>query len=154
MPKTGPRRRRYPGRMAIVLAVVLGALLVMFAAAMWWQERRRLPEPGGAIVYGVEDALVYVWERLPADVTETARRADVSRILEWEIHYLQHPSERSGAPGVAGSVASAAYVQNQSLAEGHAYEPEVIFAVLDLQAEYLRELGAVGDAAAQPESGS
>jgi hypothetical protein len=44
-----------------------------------------------------------------------------------------------------GGEAAAAYTQEQSLEEGHAYEPVQIYGVMDLQAAYLEAIGAVGD---------
>ncbi len=43
--------------------------------------------------------------------------------------------------------AAARYTQEQAFNEGHAYEPEQIYAVMDLQAAYLQAIGAVGEVA-------
>jgi hypothetical protein len=48
---------------------------------------------------------------------------------------------------VVGGNASAKYVQEQSLAGGHAYEPDQIFAVLEYQAAYLQAIGAIAEEA-------
>ena len=53
-----------------------------------------------------------------------------------------------------GGEAAAAYAQERALAEGHAYGPEQIYAVLDLQATYLQAIGAVGDPVEDETSGS
>jgi hypothetical protein len=62
------------------------------------------------------------------------------------MHYLQKPElwEEDGQP-VVGGEGAAAYTQEQSFEEGYSYEPEQIYAVMDLQAEYLVAIGAVGD---------
>ncbi|GMQ86203.1 MAG: hypothetical protein BMS9Abin07_1776 [Acidimicrobiia bacterium] len=121
--------------------LTLVVVLAVFGVGLLLQERR--PNEV-AIVYGVEEALDFVWDGLGGATKDTIGRGDVRRILEWEMHYLQRPAHREGE-AVVGGLDAAAYAQEQSYAEGYAYEPEVIFAVLDLQAEYLAALGAVGD---------
>ena len=98
-----------------------------------------------AAIYGVDDSIEWIWEGLGED-KRGLTKSDVRRILEWEMHYLQQPDvwRDDGVP-VVGGVEAAAYAQRKSLEEGHAYEPEQIFAVLDLQATYLEAIGAVGE---------
>jgi hypothetical protein len=128
------------GPLLLVLALVL--VLAVFAVGMALQERVRRVDDG-VVVYGVDDAVVYVWERLPVDLAGSNSQSDVRRILDWEMLYLQQPSKRDG-PAVVGSVEVAQFVQDRTYETGHPYESEVIFAVLDLQADYLRAIGAVG----------
>mgnify|MGYP007044784079 FL=1 len=54
------------------------------------QERGRRIDDGIA-VYGVDDAVVYIWERLPNDTAGSIDQSDIRRILEWEMLYLQQP---------------------------------------------------------------
>ena len=129
------------GPLLLVIALVL--VLLVFAVGMLVQEHGRRVEDG-VTVYGVDDAVVYVWERLPEATARSIDQTDIRRILEWEMLYLQQPSKRDG-PAVVGGVDAAEFVQEQSYANGHAYEPDVIFAVLDLQADYLQAIGAVGE---------
>ena len=126
------------------MIAALGLVLVAVAGGLIWQERRRVPEPQRAVVYGTEDAVTYVWERLGDDIRSELRRSDVRRIMEWELHYLQQPRLRE-RPAVVGSVEAAEYVQQRAYEQGHPYEPGPIFAVLELQAAYLVSLGAVGE---------
>jgi hypothetical protein len=132
--------------MEVAVLFGLGLLLVLLAGALMWQERRRALLPGEGVVYGVDEAVRYVWERLPPDVDPPLTRADVRRILEWELHYLQQPKLRE-RPAVLGGMEAAEYVQERAFAQGYAYQPGPIFSVLDLQAAYLAELGAVGEPA-------
>lgn len=128
----------------VVLAVLFGTLGLL-AFGMLWQERRRVPEPSGAVVYSVEDSIDFVWDRLGEEQRSMIGRSDVRRILEWEMHYLQG-ARPAGATPVVGSVEAAEHIQRMAYEQGHAYEPASIFAVLDLQAEYLAAIGAVGGA--------
>jgi hypothetical protein len=127
---------------ALFFAVMM-ALVFAFGIAMFWQESRRMQHR--ETIYGVEDSIEFIWEGLGEDKIGL-KKSDVRRILEWEMHYLQKPElwEEDGQP-VVGGEAAAAYTQEQSFEEGYAYEPEQIYAVMDLQAEYLVAIGAVGD---------
>lgn len=127
---------------ALFFAVMM-ALVFAFGIAMFWQESRRMQQ--SEKIYGVEDSIEFIWEGLGEDKLGL-KKSDVRRILEWEMYYLQKPElwEEDGQP-VVGGEAAAAYTQEQSFEEGFAYEPEQIYAVMDLQAEYLVAIGAVGD---------
>ncbi len=127
----------------VVLAGALVLVLIVVAAAFAWQEGR--PSRGPAIVYGVEDALAFVMARLSDESRTQVSSRDVRRILEWEMRYLQDPSLRGSDSAVVGGVEAAEYAQQRALAQGHPYNPSAIIEVLELQAEYLAELGAVGD---------
>lgn len=127
----------------VLLLLALVAVLVVFGVGLLLQERN--PKET-AIVYSVEDAVEFVWEGLSDNTREAIGRGDVRRILEWEMHYLQRPDHREGA-AVVGGIDAAAYAQERAIEQGYGYEPAVIFEVLDLQAAYLAELGAVGDEA-------
>ncbi len=127
------------------LFAVLMGVVVAFGIAMFWQESRRMRQP--AAIYGVDDSIEWIWAGLGED-TLGLTRADVRRILEWEMYYLQQPDlwTRDGV-AVVGGAEAAAYAQERAIEEGYAYEPHQIFAVLDLQATYLAAIGAVGDPA-------
>ena len=98
-------------------------------------------------IYGVDDSIEWIWEGLAGD-RHGLTKADIRRILEWEMFYLQQPDlwQNDGHP-VVGGEAAAAYAQEKSLESGHVYEPDQIFAVLDLQASYLQAIGAIGEPA-------
>jgi hypothetical protein len=131
--------------MELIVLVVLAALLLLLAGGLIWQERNRVPEPQGAVVYGSEEAVAYVWDRLPDAIRTDVGRAGVRRILEWELHYLQQPMLRGERPAVIGGIEAAEYVQDEAYRHGYPYEPEPILTILELQAAYLADLGAVGD---------
>ena len=124
-----------------LLFALLMLVVLAFGVGMFWQESRRMQQP--AAIYGVEDSIEYIWELLGEDKRGLGK-GDVRRILEWEMHYLQQPDLWEDGPPVVGGDAAAAYAQDRSFEEGFAYQPEQIDAVLDLQADYLRAIGAVG----------
>ena len=138
---------------AVIVALVGVALLIALTLAVAWQERTRLPER--SIVYGVEDSIDYVRSRLSDEARSVLKAADVRKMLEWSIRYLQDPDVRAQAdePPVAGGVEVARYVQDRSLeGAGIAYDGELILEVLRLQNDYFAVLGAVGDPVADDDN--
>jgi hypothetical protein len=133
--------------MALFVALGLLCLLVALAAALAWQERSRLPQR--SVSYGVEESIDFVVARLgDAGVAQgVIGRSDVRRMLEWAVQFAQQPVLRPDPdqPAVVGGVEMAQFVQDRAMAAGHAYDAAAIFAVLDLQAEYLESIGAVGE---------
>jgi len=125
---------------AVMMAVVLA-----FGVAMFWQESKRMQTR--ETIYGVEDSIEFIWLSL-GENRHGLKKDDVRRILEWEMHYLQKPELwQPDGPAVVGGKAAATYAQEKSLEQGYSYEPEQIYAVLDLQAAYLDAIGAVGEVA-------
>jgi hypothetical protein len=127
-----------------VLLIILGLIFLGVAFGFAWQGRR--DESAEMAIYSVEDSIRFVTDRLTAGTAETIKRSDVRRILEWEVRYLQDPGIRADAgPVVAGGLPSAEFAQKSLAVLGHTYDGPEIIEVLDLRAEYLREIGAVGD---------
>lgn len=127
----------------VILLVVLAVVFVAVAGAFAWQERRS--EDQDVTIYSVEDSIAYVYAHLSDGVAQNLNRSDVRRILEWEVRYLQDPAVHGEAPVVAGGLPSAEYAQSSLAALGHAYDGPEIIEVLDLRAEYLANIGAVGE---------
>lgn len=134
---------------SLILALVLFALLVAVAVAFSWQERKS--ESEHVVIYSVEDALEFVMDRLSPASREQVNRHDVRRILEWELRYLQDPALRGSTSAVVGGLEAAEYAQQQAMAQGYSYDGAVIIEVLDHQAQYLVQLGAVGEVADEQE---
>lgn len=131
---------------AVMMAVVLA-----FGVAMFWQESKRMQSREA--IYGVEDSIEFIWLSF-GENRHGLKKDDIRRILEWEMHYLQKPElwRVDGSP-VVGGEAAATYAQEKCLEQGYSYEPQQIYAVLDLQAVYLDAIGAVGEPADPSDSG-
>lgn len=130
---------------AVILVVVLTSLLIAVGLAFAWQESHAVPE--SAVVYGVDDAIDYVYPRLSETARARLTRTDVSRILEWEVKYMMTPDLRTtdGEPPVVGGINAARYAQERLMDSGRPYDGPLVLEVLQRQAEYLVALGAVGD---------
>lgn len=134
------------------VALLVGVLLVI-VALMVWQEAKRRPsyEP---LEYVVSDAVKHIAERLPGDTT--LDRADVRRILEWEVFYLQGLAQEDRSNPVetvaGGHQASIEYIADQiHTKHGVSYPHIEIEEVLRLEADYLAAIGAVGDPVGEEE---
>lgn len=119
----------------------------MIVALMVWQEARRRPsyEP---LEYVIEDAVKHVQEGL----TDESRlsRADIRRILEWEVFYLQglaQEDRKNPVETVAGGhQSSVEYIASEiEQSHGVSYSHGDIEEVLRLEADYLMAIGAVGE---------
>lgn len=128
------------------VALLVGVLLVIVALVVW-QEARRRPsyEP---LEYILEDAVKHVQSGLGEETSLT--RADIRRILEWEVFYLQgfaQDDRKQQVETVAGGHrASIEYIAAEIYQEhGVSYPQEDIESVLRLEADYLVAIGAVGE---------
>lgn len=128
------------------VAMLVGVLLVMVAMLVW-QEARRRPsyEP---LEYVVNDAVKHIAERLPEDMG--LKNADIRRILEWEVFYLQGLAQDDRKQAVetiaGGHDLSISYIGEQiSTKHGVSYPQDQIAEVLRLEADYLVAIGAVGE---------
>ncbi len=131
-----------------LIGLLAGVLLLVLALLAWQQARSR--RVAGPVVYAVEDAVAFVTARLDGDVAERLTLADVRRILEWEIYYLQglaQPDRRNPVETVAGGTEQAVAFIAAEIAEKHgvSYSPGDIAEVLRHEAEYLVAIGAVGE---------
>lgn len=108
--------------------------------------------------YVVDDAIRFILGRLDAEVRERLGAAGVRRVIEWEVYYLQglaQESRRTPVEAVAGgSEASIGYIVGQ-IAEvnGATYDPRDVARVLQLEADYLVSIGAVGEPVDEYEGG-
>jgi hypothetical protein len=135
-----------PTSVVAFVGLLVGLFLVIVALIVW-QEAKRRPsyEP---LEYVVEDAITHVYERL--DERVPLSKADVRRILEWEVFYLQglaQKNRRNPVETVAGGhEVSVEFIATQiQQKHGVSYSQDDIAEVLRLEADYLLAIGAVGD---------
>lgn len=136
------------GFTTVALGGLLGALFLSLVAVLMWQEAKRRRK-GEELVYVVSDALRHIKSHLPSQVRKRVGDAGIQRIIEWEIYYLQglaQEDRRRPVETVAGGSRSSVGYISHRIAKRHGIEitSEDIRAVLELEAEYLRSIGAVG----------
>ena len=141
-----------PSEVIAFVALLVGVLLVI-VALMLWQEARRRPsyEP---LEYVVNDAVKHIAERLPEEMS--LANADIRRIIEWEVFYLQGLAQEDRSNPVetvaGGHDASVGYIADQiRLKHRVSYSHEQIAEVLRLEADYLVAIGAVGEPVGEEE---
>jgi hypothetical protein len=143
---------------------LITALLVFGVAcaiAAWFvlREAARLSVEPPPPVFDIDEAFDWVVARVPDDVAATLTPSDVRRILDLQLEFFRRKGvTRNGsstdAPGdvVVGAAETVDYILERAEESGEKYLPEQIYAVVDTQLAYLREIGAVGGAAASDET--
>lgn len=135
-----------PAAIIAFVGLLIG-LLLLIVALMVWQEARRRPsyEP---LEYVVEDAIKHVQGGLSDE--SRLSKADIRRILEWEVFYLQglaQDDRKNPVETVAGGHrASVEFIASEiEQRHGVSYPHDDIEEVLRLEADYLMTIGAVGE---------
>src|SRR6188768_2937118 len=136
--------------------IVLG-VVVAIAAAFVVREAGRIARRPPPAVFDRDDAFDWVVEHLPDDVAATLTAADVRQILDLQVEYFERKgvsgngsSHTPVGPVVIGAAETVAYIVERSKEHGEPYLPEQVHAVVDIQLEYLRSIGAVGPPASDP----
>ncbi len=131
----------------VTLAALLLAVFLVLVAGLVWQEAKRRPG-SEAPAYIVEDSVDFIADRIRGATTLT--RADVKRIIEWNLFYLQGLAQRQRwrpVETVAGGSPEAVDFIHRRIAERHqvSYPLDEIRRVLEFEAEYLHSIGVVGE---------
>lgn len=137
----------------LTFVVLLVGVLLVIVAMLVWQEARRRPsyEP---LEYVVNDAVKHIAERLPEEMG--LKNADIRRILEWEVFYLQGLAQGDRKEPVdtvaGGHEQSISYIADQiHTRHGVSYPQDQIAEILRLEADYLVAIGAVGEPVGEEE---
>jgi hypothetical protein len=130
------------------VAFLVGIFLIVVALVVW-QEAKRRPsyEP---LTYVVDDAVKHVDAGLAAEGNTNLTRADIRRILDWEVFYLQGLAQEDRSNPVetvaGGHEASIDYIIDQiATKHGVSYAREDVENVLRMEADYLYQIGAIGE---------
>ncbi len=104
--------------------------------------------------FDLEEAVDFVADRLPDEVTAVLSYDDVRSILRWHLEYLRDrgvPARRdasaTGGPVVVEDDEGVAWVLGKADEVGLEVTDVEVAIVLDLELDYLRAIGAVGGAA-------
>jgi hypothetical protein len=125
---------------AILLIVVAAVIVFVIAAVVIGRETRRLDLESPRPVFDVDEAVAWVAERLPEDVTTRLGYDDVRLILEWSLERLPV----GGEDALVGEDETVAHLIDRGIVEGQAWSDADIWAVVVAEVSYLREIGAVG----------
>jgi hypothetical protein len=141
----------------VIVVYILVALAIAFAvaAAVVGREARRLDAEPPRPVFDPDEAVEWVANHLPFEVSAVLSHAEVRQILDWNLQYFRAKGVSANgstphldSPIVVGGAETVAYVLDQANRIGSEFTPEQVHAVLDAQMSYLEAIGAVG-----PEAG-
>jgi hypothetical protein len=130
------------------VAFLVGIFLIVVALVVW-QEAKRRPSYD-PLTYVVDDAVKHVEIGLAEEGNNHLSRADIRRILDWEVYYLQGLAQDDRSNPVetvaGGHEASVEYIIDQiATKHGVSYAREDVENVLRMEADYLFQIGAVGE---------
>ncbi len=137
--------------MIFVYIVVAMALVFAVAAVVVGREARRLDAVPPRPVFDPDEAVEWVANHLPFDVSALLSHDDVRRILDWNLQYFRSKgvsgngsSPHVQTPIIVGGAETVAFVLEQAGRLGKDYTPAQVHAVLDAQMTYLEAIGAIG----------
>lgn len=132
--------------LAVALVVLAGIAVFVIAAVLIGSEARRLDDEPPRPVFDLVEAVAWVADRLPAEVTAVLSPDDVARIMEWSLDCLAEVEPDPSAPGgesVVEDEDAVAYVLARAEAAGADWTGVQVAAVLLQQTAYLEVIGAV-----------
>ena len=145
--------------MLIILFVVLAAVVVV---AIGLVTIGRVSGQLGAVaptsVYDLDEAVQFVADRLPDEVTAQLSFDDVKALLRWNIDYLeqrgvarpQGVDDLAAGPLVADDDDAVAFVLGRAAEAGMEVDDVWVVQVLDADTAYLGAIGAIGEVITPP----
>jgi hypothetical protein len=135
----------------LIYAVLAVAIVFAIAAVVIGREARRLDAVPPQPLFDLDEAVEWVAEHLPFEVSAVLSHADVRQIIDWNLEYFRskgvsgngHDPHVEG-PVVVGGAETVDYVLLRAQAVGSPYTPSQVHAVLDAQMTYLEAIGAIG----------
>jgi hypothetical protein len=134
-----------------VLLAALGVFVI--AAVTIGRETHRLDAITPVPTVEINDAVGWISEELPEEVSAQLSYEDVRDILVWHVNEMHEAGVNEGE-GVDGETVvvddnwSVTAIAHRALAEGRVFPNEHIQAVLDAELAYFTAIGAVGPEAA------
>ena len=137
--------------MAIVISVIVIALVMAVAAGAIGREARRLDALPPRAVFDLDEAVLWVADHLPDEVTAQLSYDEVRQILDHSLDHLRAlglAGSTTGEP-VEGEVVvdeadAVAAVLERAERSGMQVSPHQVQAVLAAQLAYLQAISAVG----------
>lgn len=154
--------------MFVVFVIIAVVLVFAIAAASIGAVVGRLADQPSPTVLHVDQAVDWIAERLPFEVSAELSHRDVANIIGWHLDYFSEVGLAStfgqeiggeAVPVSKGSVVASTddavdFVVGRALAEGDALDPVHVVVVIDLHEQYWREIGAIGPEAPPPGGGA
>jgi len=132
--------------------------VVAIALVVIGREARRLDAVPPRPVFDIDEAVAWVAEHLPFDVSAVLSFADVRSIIDWNLEYFRSKGASGNgstphfdAQVVVGGAETVDWVMTRAQQSGASYTAAQVHAVLDAQMTYLEVIGAIGPEAAADE---
>jgi hypothetical protein len=144
----------------VVYTLLVLGLVFAIAAVVIGREARRLDAEAPRPVFDPDEAVEWVANHLPFEVSAVLSHDDVRQILRWNLDYLRSKGVSGNGstpnvttPIVVGGAETVDYVLRRASAAGSEYTAAQLHAVLDAQLTYLEAIGAIGPEAPPGEAG-
>jgi hypothetical protein len=142
--------------MVVVLAVVAAILVVVIALVAVGREAFTLGAQPKQAHYDLEEAVEFVADRLPDEVTAVLSYDEVRSILRWHLEYLRDrgvPRRRDlvdGGPVVVEDDEGIAWVLGKADEVGMDVTDTDVAIVLETELQYFEAIGAIGGEVPEP----
>ena len=123
-----------------MFAVLAGVIVFVIAAVAIGRETRRLDAEPPRPVFDVDEAVDWIGDRLPFEVSAVLSHDDVRQILRWSLDQL---AVRVEDEVLVVDDEAIAYVQVRARDAGFDWSEGQIQAVLEREVDYLRAIGAI-----------
>jgi hypothetical protein len=146
--------------LAILFIVVTALAVVAIGLVAVGAVTSRLAEEPRRSVFDLEEAVQYIAQRLPPDVTAELSYDDVGAIVAWHLEYLENKGvagrsdhdldELPTGPTVTDDDEAVAFVIGRANDAGMAIQDVHVFDVLEAEQQYLQAIGAIGGEVPSP----
>src|SRR4051812_3650692 len=136
--------------MVVLVVVLAGIVVVVIALVAVGREAFTLGAQPRQAHFDLEEAVTFVADRLPDEVTAVLTFDDVRSILRWHIEYLRdrgvpvRRDQNAGGPVVVEDDEGVAWVLGKADEVGLEVTDEEVATVLEVELEYFRAIGAIG----------
>ena len=145
--------------MIFVYVLALAAVVFAIAAVVVGREARRLDAVAPNPTFDLGEAVEWVADHLPFEVSAVLSHDDVRQIIDWNLEYFRtkgvagngHSGQAAGKV-VVGGAETVDYVLRRAANQGQTYTAAQVHAVLEAQMTYLEAIGAIGPEAPPEET--
>lgn len=140
--------------MFVVFVVIAAVVVIAIGLVAVGAVTSRLAAEPKRSVFSVDEAVQYIADRLPEDVTAVLSFDEVRDIVTWHLDYLETKGvagtsdhELEGMPSgpiITDDDEGVAYVIGRANDVGRELDDVHVFEVLDAEQDYLRAIGAIG----------
>jgi len=135
----------------VLYALAVAAIVFAIAAFVIGRESRRLDAVPPRPVFDIDEAVTWVAEHLPFEVSAVLSHDDVRKIIDLNLEYFRTKgvsgngsSPRHEGPVIVGGAETVDWVLARAESLGTNFTATQVHAVLDAQLSYLEAIGAIG----------